>query len=106
MDELHITSIRHGADSDPKSPRAANYDESKANPYPNLPDPLLLNNGKPVAAAKTWWTERRPQIVELYDREILGRTPAHLPKVAWEVKSTVQEKNGDVSVVTKTLVGH
>src|SRR5471032_3254237 len=24
---------------------AANYDESKANPYPNLPDPLTFKNG-------------------------------------------------------------
>ena len=30
MDLLHITSLRRGADGDPKSPNAANYDESKA----------------------------------------------------------------------------
>ena len=42
MDLLHITAIRRGADGDPKSPYAANYDEAKANPYPNLPDPLTL----------------------------------------------------------------
>src|SRR5271170_7839027 len=48
MDELHIASIRRGADGDPRSPYAANYDESKANPYPTLPDPLVLNNGKKV----------------------------------------------------------
>ena len=93
-------------DSDPKSPYAANYDESKADVYPNLPDPLLLNNGKPVTTAEMWWNERRPEIVELFDREIYGRTPANLPKVKWEVKSTVHEKNGDVPVVTKTLLGH
>jgi len=106
MDELGIKELRPGADSDPKSPHAANYDESKANVYPNLPDALRLNNGKPVTTAKMWWDDRRPEIVELYDREILGRTPAHLPKVTWEVKRTAQEKNGDVPVVTKTLVGH
>jgi hypothetical protein len=106
MDELGIKELRPGADGDAKSPHAANYDESKADLYPKLPDPLLLNNGKPVTTAKTWWTERRPEIVELFDREIYGRTPAHLPKVTWEIKSTVQEKNGDVPVVTKTLVGH
>ena len=49
MDLLHITSLRPGADGrDPKAPNAANYDESKANPYPNLPDPLVLKNGKRV----------------------------------------------------------
>ena len=30
LDELHITSLRRGPDGDPKSPRAANFDESKA----------------------------------------------------------------------------
>ena len=106
MDELGIKQLRPGVDSNPDSSNHANYDESKANVYPNLPNPLMLNDGKPVTTAKMWWTERRPEIVELFDREILGRSPAHLPKVTWEVKSTVQEKNGDVPVVTKTLVGH
>jgi len=39
MDLLHIVSLRPGANgSNPKAPIAANYDESKANPYPNLPE--------------------------------------------------------------------
>jgi hypothetical protein len=106
MDELGIKQLRPGVDADPKSPQAANYDESKANVYPNLPDPLVLNNGKPVTTADAWWNQRRPEIVELFDREILGRTPAHTPKVTWEVKSVIHEKKGDVPVVTKTLLGH
>src|SRR5208283_5906929 len=73
MDLLHITAIRRGADGDPKSPYAANYDEAKANPYPNLPDPLVLKDGKKVTSAKMWWEKRRPEIVEEFDREIYGR---------------------------------
>jgi hypothetical protein len=65
-----------------------------------------LNNGKRVTTAKVWWKQRRPQIVELFDREILGRVPAHLPAVTWKIVSTKQEKNGDIPVITKTLVGH
>ncbi len=106
MDELGIKQLRPGVDSDPKSAHAANYDEAKANVYSNLPDPLILNNNQHVTSADVWWNQRRPEIVELFDREILGRTPAHLLNVTWEVKSTVQEKNGEVPVVTKTLVGH
>jgi hypothetical protein len=83
-----------------------NFDESKANPYPNLPDPLLLKNGKKVKTAKVWWRERRPEIVELFDREIYGRVPKDLPKVKWEVTGTAGGTNGDVPVVTKQLVGH
>jgi hypothetical protein len=106
MDLLGIKELRPGANNDPASPNMANYDESKANVYPTLPDPLLLKNGKRVTSAKVWWTERRPEIVEDFDREILGRVPANLPKVTWEVVSTTLEKVGDVSVVTKELVGH
>ena len=54
MDELGIKQLRPGVDSDPKSAHAANYDESKANVYPNLPDPLVLNNGTRVTTAATW----------------------------------------------------
>ena len=106
MDVLGIKELRRGADGDPKSPNAANYDESKADVYPTLPDPLLLNNGKRVTSAKVWWAKRRPEIVELFDREIYGRMPANTPKVIWELVSTKQEKNGDVPVVTKELKGH
>ena len=77
MDLLHITSIRRGKDgSNTNSPFYANYDESKANPFPNLPDPLVLKNGEKVTTAEMWWKQRRPEIVEDFDREIYGRVPA------------------------------
>ncbi len=106
LDALGIKQLRPPVDADPKSPRAANYDESKANIYPHLPDPLLLNSGQRVTTAAMWWSKRRPQIEEMFDREILGRTPPNLPKVRWEVKDIVHEKKADVPVVTKTLIGH
>jgi hypothetical protein len=107
MDLLHITSLRPGADGrDPKAPNAANYDESKANPYRNLPDPLVLKSGKRVETAKMWWEQRRPEIVEDFDSEIYGRVPAKTPTVKWEVVSATKEMNGDVPIVTKKLVGH
>ncbi len=71
MNLLNTTSLRRGADGrNPDAPNAANYDESKANPYPRLPDPLILKNGKKVTTAKMWWTKRRAEIVEDFDREI------------------------------------
>ena len=106
MDLLHITSIRRGAGGDPKSPNAANYDEAKANPYPKLPDPLVMKNGQKVTTAEMWWTKRRPEIVEDFDREVYGRAPQNTPMVRWEVVSTTKETNGDIAIITKKLVGH
>jgi hypothetical protein len=106
MDLLHIKEVRRGRDGNNKdSPYYANYDESKANPYPTLPDPLLLKNGKKIAKASDWWSKRRPEIEEDFDREIYGRVPKNVPKVKWEVASTTKGMNGDVAIVTKQLVG-
>jgi hypothetical protein len=107
MNLLKITSLRRGADGrNPDATNAANYDESKANPYPRLPDPLVLKNGKKVTTAKMWWTKRRAEIVEDFDREIYGRVPKKTPGVKWEVTGTTKEVKGDVPVVTKKLIGH
>jgi hypothetical protein len=94
MGLLGIHELRPGASAN--GPNPVNYDESRANIYLNLPDPLVLKDGKRVTSAKVWWKERRPQLVELFDREILGRIPAHLPAVTWKVVSTTQEKNGEI----------
>src|SRR5579864_2091119 len=107
MELLKIDTLRPGANgSNRQAPNAANYDESKANPYPDLPDPLVLKNGEKVTSAEAWWNQRRPEIVEDFDREIYGRVPNDTPKVNWEVTATTNEMNGDVPVVTKKLVGH
>ena len=45
----------------------------------------MLKNGKKVTTAKMWWNQRRPEIVEVFDREIYGRVPKNVPKVKWEV---------------------
>ncbi len=103
---LGITALRPGPSGDPKAPNAANTDEAKANPYPKLPDPLVLKDGRKVTTAEIWWNVRRPEIVEDFNREVYGRVPENLPKVNWEVTSTLKETNGDVAVVTKQLVGH
>ena len=107
LDLLGISKLRPGANPRSTDPSAQpNYDEAKANPYPNLPDPLTLKSGKKVKDAKTWWSKRRPEIVEDFDREIYGRVPSNTPKVNWEIISTTQEKNGDIPVITKKLLGH
>ena len=107
MDQLHIKSLRPGADgTHPDAANPVNYDEAKANPYPDLPDPLVLKDGKKVTSAKVWWRKRRPEIVEDFDREIYGRLPREIPAVHWELVSTASEKVGAVPVIAKRLLGH
>ena len=106
MKLLHISTLRRGADGDPKSPNAANYDESKAGPSSTLPALLTFKNASKVTTAELWWTKRRPEIVEDFDREIYGRVPYRTPKVNWEVVDTTQENVGGIAAVTKRIVGH
>jgi len=108
MQLLQIDSLRPGVDGSnkPGVPNAVNYDESKANLYPNYPDPLLLKSGKKVTNINIWWNQRRPEIVEDFDREIYGRLPKNLPMVNWEIVNVADETNGDTPATTKKLVGH
>src|SRR5262245_30864662 len=84
---LHIKEPPPGAAArDPSAPNAANYNESKANPYPTLPDPLKFDNGREVRTARDW-ARRRHEITEAFDREVYGRVPPHAPAVKWHVTS-------------------
>jgi hypothetical protein len=106
LDQLRITSTRPGPSGNPQAPNAANSDESKATPYTTLPEPLVLKNGKKVTSAKRWWSQRRPEIAEDFDREVYGRIPANTPKVNWEVTRTADTTIGSIKAMTKYLVGH
>jgi len=106
MDQLGIKALRPGPSGNESAPNHANYDESKANPFPNLPDALTLKNGKRVTTAEMWWNQRRPEIAEDFEREVLGRVPKDVPKVMWTVTNTVQAMVGSHPVIGKELVGH
>lgn len=107
MGLLGITSIRPGANGrDLQAANAANYDESKVVAIEKLPDPLVLKNGKKVTKEKTWWSDRRPEIVEEFDREVYGRVPTNVPKINWEIIHTTEDTIGGKQVVVKKLLGH
>jgi hypothetical protein len=107
MEQLGIKELRRGADGmNRQAPNYQNTDEAKANPYPNLPDPLTTRDGQKVTTPQLWWAKRRPEIVEDFDREVYGRVPANVPAVKWEVEETKEETVGDVPAVVKQLVGH
>jgi hypothetical protein len=106
MARLGIRKLRPGPSGNESAPNHANYDESLANPFPDLPEVLTLKNGKKVTKAKDWWKKRRPEIIEDFEREVLGRVPANVPKVAWKITNTSEAKIGACPVVGKQLVGH
>lgn len=60
------------------APKPAHTDESKVPPY-TLPDPLVCADGTPVRDVATWRAQRRPELLELFAREVYGRTPAGRP---------------------------
>ncbi|MCB0630938.1 MAG: hypothetical protein KDD15_14425, partial [Lewinella sp.] len=106
MEQLGITELRPGRNPNPPTTTPPNYDESKANPCPELPDILTTKAGKKVTNAKTWWEVRRPEILEDFEREVYGRLPDNIPAVSWSVEIEDQEWVRRIPVVAKKLVGH
>ncbi len=80
MDQLGMTSIRDGSNgTNPNATNAANYTEEKANPYPRLPDALILKNGQPVTSADTWWNQRPPRSSRTWTAKFMGVIPRTWP---------------------------
>jgi lysophospholipase L1-like esterase len=105
MDQLGITKLRPGRSADEKSPNVANYDESKANPYPHLPHVLKMENGEQVTTREQWYEKRRPEIVELLEREVYGCVPPNVPAVKWEVRETREIDAGGKPATQTHIVG-
>jgi hypothetical protein len=106
MDQLGITKLRPGRNPDASAANGANYDESLANPHPDLPPVLITNGGKKVKTPEMWWETRRPEIEEDMAREVYGRLPADIPEVTWEVEISEHEFIGWTPVIAKKLTGH
>jgi hypothetical protein len=106
MQQLGIKALRPGPSGNESAPNHANYDEATANPFPNLPDVLTLKNGKKVTTPAMWWNQRRPEIVEDFEREVIGRVPKSVPKVTWEVTKSAEATVASRPVIGKQLLGH
>lgn len=76
----------------PKVPEA-NYDENRVPKY-TLPDPLTMANGQRVTDATTWRTQRRPEILELFRKNMYGRVPAGPQRITAEVRSVAADALG------------
>ena len=63
MTQLGIKALRPGPSGNEKDANHANYDEALANPYPNLPPLMKLNDGRKVGTPQLW-ARRRAEFVE------------------------------------------
>ena len=66
-----------------------NYDEANVPSY-TLPDPLICSNGTPVTDMQTWYEQRRPELLALFEEHVYGRTPARSIEMQSEVTSEVR----------------
>jgi (4-O-methyl)-D-glucuronate---lignin esterase len=108
MAQLGITKLRpwRNGSTAPGTPNPANYDPAKANPYPDYPDALTLRDGRKVTTPAMWWRDRRPEIVEDFEREVLGRVPADVPKVTWSIARTLDTTVAGRPVHARLVIGH
>jgi len=67
-------------------PGEANYDEAKIPAY-DLPDPLVLLNGQKVTDAETWIRWRRPEIIQLFETHVYGRSPQPKKEMTFQSRS-------------------
>jgi hypothetical protein len=67
-----------------------NYDENAVPAY-TLPDPLVAEDGHKVATVDDWNSQRRPELLRLFEMHVYGRAPQHEPKL--EFKTTSEDRS-------------
>ena len=69
-----------GATRAPISPTPPTTTKRRPIPYPKLPELMVLKNGTKVTT-KAQWETRRKELLEEFEREVVGRVPKDVPKV-------------------------
>ena len=64
-----------------------NLDESRVGPY-TLPDPLVLEDGRPVGDARTWVERRRPELLRLFASHVHGTVVPPPQRLVFETVAT------------------
>lgn len=60
------------------------YDEAEVPEY-TLPDPLVMVDGSEVTDAKSWTSQRRGEILQLFGEHVYGHTPAEQVELSFEL---------------------
>ncbi len=66
--------------------RARNVDEGRVPSY-TLPDPLVMSNGQRVADAAVWRQKRRPEILQLFETYVYGKSFPPTKQTSFHVTS-------------------
>lgn len=75
-------------------PKGFLYEESKVLQY-ELPDPLICFDGLKVSDSRDWFNKRRPEIFQLFEKEVYERLPKTLPSMSFEyIEETKGALNG------------
>ncbi len=72
---------------------AVNYDEAKVPKY-TLPDPLVMQNGEKVTSAETWRSKLRPEIIELFQTHVYGKSPGRPDGMTFKLFETADDALG------------
>lgn len=92
-----------------------NYYEEKVPDYV-LPDPLIMLNGQKVGNKKQWYAERRPELLELFRKNVYGRVPSTPYNISFNVinsdrnamggAATLKQIDIDITSEERSLVIH
>jgi hypothetical protein len=105
MDQLGIKACAPVRAAMKKRPTTPTSMSLKANPFPNLPDPLTLNDGHKVTTAADVVGSAPPRDRRNVFEVRLRPRPQNVPKVTWTVTAVDHEFLGFTPIIAKDLIG-
>src|SRR5262245_11684278 len=80
------SSIIYNASAAPAPRSGALRDAEELAPSSELPDPLMMLDGKRVETKKQWLKKRRPELKSLFQHYMYGK----MPQAPWKLHATVE----------------
>jgi hypothetical protein len=84
-------------------PSKPNYDESRVPAY-DLPDPLVALDGQRIHSSKEWLDKRRPELIQLFEEDVYGRSPAVPKSLSFQTLSVSRDALGGAAVRKQSRV--